>query len=234
MQTAELDLPGQSRPLPFRVYLPPCYDQLQHERYPVLYLLHGLLGTDGQWDELGADEWADALIAQGAIPPFLMVMPWERSGIELEAALVEDLLPYIDRTYRTLPDARWRAIGGLSRGAGQALEIGLRHPDVFSQIGLHSPAVLHSQALIARWLGAIPEGSLPRIWIDIGRHDTLLPTAAGLAEFLFLEGVAPALQYNVGTHDAGYWSSNLPTYLRWHGGLWRAAQMQDAAREGVP
>jgi len=195
----------------------------------VLYLLHGLLGTDAQWEDLGAGEVEDQLLAQGAVPPFLIVMPWERTGLKIEAAIVDGLIEYIDQTYRTRTDARWRAIGGISRGAGQALEIGLLHPELFGQVGLHSPAVLHGDVLISRWLKGITEGRLPAIWIDIGLSDSLFDPTAHLIEFFFEQGIAPTIQFNDGDHEQGYWRSNLPTYLRWHGGLWRVAEIQDEA-----
>jgi len=229
IEQGEIEVNGQPRPLPFRVYLPPCYNDDAGQRYPVLYLLHGLLGTDAQWDDLGADEAADELITQGAMPPFLIVMPWERNGLTIESALVDGLVEYIDQNYRTRPQAIWRAIGGLSRGGGQALDIGLRHPDLFGQISLHSPAILHGDPLILSWLKGIPVESLPAIWIDIGLRDSLFPSTAHLIEFLFQQDIAPTLQFNEGDHLPAYWESNLPTYLRWHGGLWQAAQLEQCA-----
>jgi len=57
------------KPLDFRVYVPPCYDQEVARRYPVLYLIHGQSYNDDQWDRLGADETADVQIASGEAPP---------------------------------------------------------------------------------------------------------------------------------------------------------------------
>jgi enterochelin esterase-like enzyme len=230
----EITVEGQPRPLPFRIYLPPCYDSSTGQRYPVLYLLHGLLGTDAQWDEFGADEAADDLIIEGAIPPFIIVMPWERTGLTIETALVDGLIDHIDSNYRTRPQAVWRAIGGLSRGGGQALEIGLRHPGLFGQVSLHSPAVLHGDALLARWLDTIPTNRMPAIWVDIGLQDSLLSSTEHLIEFLFQQGIAPTIQFNTGDHLPEYWMANLPNYLRWHGGLWRAEQMAEGTRDSIP
>ena len=64
-------------PLPVRVYTPPCFDPGGVVRYPVLYLLHGQNYTFSHWDDLGADEAADGLIASGEAQPFLIVMPQE-------------------------------------------------------------------------------------------------------------------------------------------------------------
>ncbi len=108
-------------PLEYRVYLPPCYDQQPDERYPVLYLIHGQNYNDDQWDRLGVDETADALIAAGEIPPLIIVMPRDRSWAQptedrFGQVLVDELLPFIDETYRTLPDRSHRAIGGSIAG----------------------------------------------------------------------------------------------------------------------
>ncbi|MFQ5616885.1 MAG: hypothetical protein ACE5GO_10575, partial [Anaerolineales bacterium] len=67
-------------PLPweFRVYTPPCYEPLTNQFYPLLILIHGSTFTDDQWDRLGVDETADALIAAGEVSPFLILMPRDR------------------------------------------------------------------------------------------------------------------------------------------------------------
>lgn len=107
----------------FRVYLPPCYDQKTDERYPVLYLLHGQTYTDDQWIRLGAVKVMDELIVSGESAPFIIVFPDDRywnlqAGPGFGNRLVNAVIPYIDSTYRTLPDRDHRAIGGMSRGAG--------------------------------------------------------------------------------------------------------------------
>ncbi len=225
----EISITGQVRDLPFRVYLPPCYDQDRQERYPTLYFLHGLLGDDKQWEEAGALEQADALLSSGVIPPFIIVMPWERTGIDLEPALVNGLIPYIDQAFRTRAESSWRAIGGLSRGGGQALQIGLKHPDLFGQISMHSPAILNADGPILTWLRAIPEEMQPALWIDIGQRDSLYPSTVHLIEVLFNNGYAATTQLNTGDHDMAYWRAHVDTYLRWHAGLWFGHLLRDYA-----
>src|SRR5574338_782401 len=110
-------------PQEFKIYLPPCYGEQPDLRYPVLYLLHGQTYTDDQWVRLGAVRIADQLILSGQAPPFLMVFPDDRywnlpPGAGFGDRLLDDLLPYVDATYRTLPDRAHRALGGLSRGGG--------------------------------------------------------------------------------------------------------------------
>jgi len=80
MITATLETRLVRLPLAYRVYLPPCYDDIPDKRYPSLYLFHGQSYNDDQWDRMGADETADRLIASGEFHPLIIVMPYERYG----------------------------------------------------------------------------------------------------------------------------------------------------------
>jgi enterochelin esterase-like enzyme len=211
------DLP---RSIPFRVYVPPCYDESSDD-LPVLLMLHGLLATDQQWLELGIDKAANGLIARGGAPPFLMVMPWERRGLEFETAVVEHLLPHVQTTYRATDERGRVAIGGLSRGGGWALRIGLNHPEVFGSVGLHSPAVLTPDLYyIPEWVEALPEDQQPRLWIDIGDHDSLRASVFELTDLLTSLGYEHEWRLDPGDHTPEYWSSHLEAYLRWYSKFW--------------
>ncbi len=225
---SEIEHPSLPRALPFRVYLPPCYDEQPEKYYPALYLLHGLQGTDAQWDELGIDEAANALIGSGTLPPFLIIMPWQRTGIEIEPALLDVLIPHIDQTYRTRLEPEWRAIGGVSRGAGQALRIALTHHDIFSILGLHSPATLYAEGLILQWLLAIPIEERPDIWMDIGDHDSLLPSAQSLLNLLSQNDFETIVRINSGDHTSDYWRAHVARYLQWYADHWMSDSSLDA------
>jgi enterochelin esterase-like enzyme len=219
--TGELEAASLSRSLPYRIYLPPCYAEDPEAQYPTLYLLHGLARTDSQWDDLGVDEKADSLIASGSAPPFLIVMPWERKGLDFEAAIVEALVPFVDGTFRTRPQKAWRAIGGVSRGAGWALRIGLKHPDTFGAIGLHSPAVLTPDLFyVPGWVESIPPESVPRLWIDIGDRDSLRFSTYKLRELLDELGLKYSWRMDPGEHTEQYWAAHVEHYLRWYTETW--------------
>ncbi|HYI96244.1 MAG TPA: alpha/beta hydrolase-fold protein [Bryobacteraceae bacterium] len=117
------------------VYTPPGYDTNVQVRYPVLYLQHGSGENERGWTLQGkANLILDNLIASGKAKPMIIVM--EKGYAESFPKLViEDLLPEIDSKYRTVPEAKNRAIAGLSMGSGQALTIGLANLDKFSYIG---------------------------------------------------------------------------------------------------
>jgi len=221
IRTGELDDPALSRPLPYRVFLPGCYDEQPGSRFPTLYLLHGLQATDAQWDDLGVDEAAARLIAAGEIPPLIIVMPWERRGLEYEPAIADVLVPWIDRSFRTLPTPAARAIGGLSRGAGWALRIALLHRQLFTAVGLHSPAVLSPDLFnIPFWLEGLSPEESPRFWIDIGDRDPLRPPTLELLAIFDQVGISYDWHPYPGYHAPDYWSSHLEEYLVWYSLGW--------------
>ena len=139
-----------------RVYLPPSYDDADAatRRYPVVYVLHGWPGSDGNMLEFGhVNDTADSLIARGGIPEIIMVFPngagtgllgrsyWIDSydgRRKLEQFVAHDLVHWTDAHYRTQPVAAARAIVGLSEGGDAAVNIAFKHPDVFSACGGHS------------------------------------------------------------------------------------------------
>jgi enterochelin esterase-like enzyme len=215
-------------PLEYRIYLPPCYDDQPYRRYPVLYLIHGQNYNDDQWDRLGVDETADALIAAGEIPPLIIVMPRDRSWAQptedrFGQVLVDGLLPFVDQNYRTIPDRLHRAIGGLSRGAGWAVHLGLSHWELFSAIGAHSlPVFWVDTPHIRPWLKDIPPDALPRIYMDIGEKDrpVILNSARWFEDLLTELEIPHEWHLFTGFHEEAYWESHVEQYLRWYTGDW--------------
>jgi len=215
-------------PMEYSVYLPPCYDELPARRYPVLYLIHGMNYNNDQWDRLGADETADALVAAGEVEPFIIIMPRDRNwGLPEEdmfgQVLVDELLPLIDQNYRTLPERSYRSIGGLSRGAGWAVHLGLSRWDLFGAIGGHSLPVFWSDTnKIRGWLDAIPDGSMPRIYLDIGAKDrqTIMFSALWFENLLTERGVPHEWYLFPGYHEEAYWQAHVDEYLTWYAQDW--------------
>lgn len=216
-------------PLEFSVYLPPCYDQQPDRRYPVLYMIHGQNYNQDQWDRLGIDETADSLIASGEIQPFLIVLPrdrsWDQPNVDpFGQVLVEALVPWIDVHYRTLPDRLHRSVGGLSRGAGWAIHLGLSHWDLFGAIGGHSPPVFWADTShIRTWLDAIPRDSLPRIYLDIGEKDrpSIMDSAVWFEGLLTEKSIPHVWHLYSGYHEEAYWAAHVEEYLRWYAAEWK-------------
>ncbi len=135
------------------VYTPPGYDE-SRQRYPVLYLQHGAGESETGWTEQGqANFILDNLIAAGQCKSMIVVMEngmlaplagskeavsQGRPNGAFGEMLVQDTLPEIDRSFRTIADREARAIAGLSMGAGQAVQIGLSNSDKFCYIGSFS------------------------------------------------------------------------------------------------
>jgi len=213
-------------PQEFFIYLPPCYDEKTDQRYPVLYLLNGQTYNDNQWIRLGAVNVLDNLIHSGESIPFIIVFPDDRywnlpAGSSFGERLVDDLIPYIDATYRTLPDRIHRAIGGMSRGAGWSLRLGLSRWDLFNVIGLHSLAVLQKDATkISDWLAEIPSSARPNVFMDIGDNDQELVMAQNVeAQFNEYE-LSHEWHLYSGAHTEEYWSAHVEEYIRWYAEQW--------------
>ncbi len=214
----------------FRVYLPPCYDEQPDQRYPVLYLLHGQTYNDDQWIRLGATRVLDELIHSGQVQPFIMVFPDDRywnleAGSGFGTRLIEAVVPYVDSHYRTLADRDHRAIGGLSRGSGWSLRLGLENWDLFGTIGLHSLAVMQSDlSQVEDWLAAIPPDARPHIFMDIGDNDQGLAMARQVETMFNDEGLTHEWHLYSGAHTETYWSAHVEEYIRWYADQWTGTQ----------
>lgn len=213
-------------PQEFRIYLPPCYDEKTDKRYPVLYLLHGQTYRDDQWIRLGAVDILDHLILSSGSIPFIIVFPDDRywnlpPAASFGSRLVDDLIPYIDLTYRTIPDRNHRAIGGMSRGAGWAFRLGLTRWNLFGMIGLHSLAVLQKDASrIPSWLADIPPNSRPRVFMDIGDNDQELEMAQAVEAQFNEYGLSHEWHLYSGAHTEEYWSAHVEEYIQWYAEGW--------------
>lgn len=154
-----VDGPSKRRML---VYLPAEYGSNPEKRYPVFYIFHGARGNETAWIIKGNIlHLTDSLYAQGALDPFILVMPnmnqysddadmgnsrfkqpleaiFETDGA-VETGFVHDVVGTVDSLFRTIPDKKHRAISGLSLGGLQSIFISANHPDVFDMIGLYSP-----------------------------------------------------------------------------------------------
>ncbi len=147
------------------VYTPADYDKDVTKRYPVLYLQHGGGEDETGWASQGrVNLIMDNLIAEGKAKPFIIVMdngtwrmpagsrppqppaqgerpaPWPPEGWAdgFMKTLLEEIIPMIDNSFRTIADPQNRAMAGLSMGAMQTKVITLAHPELFSHVGLFS------------------------------------------------------------------------------------------------
>jgi enterochelin esterase-like enzyme len=216
-------------PQGFLIYLPPCYENSGDVRFPVLYLLHGQTYNDDQWVRLGVPLIADQLISSGEFPPFIIVFPddhyWNTPpGAGFGDRFINDLIPYVDKNYRTLPDREHRSLGGLSRGGGWTIELGFSHPELFGALGLHSPAIkVQDGPYLEKMIRSVPEKDRPLLWIDIGDADAELARVLSLEEKLSSNNYIHEFHRYSGAHTENYWGLHAEEYLRWYAQKWLEA-----------
>src|SRR5437867_3133913 len=142
------------RAMPYSISLPPGYAPSKRV-YPVLYMLHGMSGTNDEWREYGIFDAADRMIRSGEIRPLIIVLPQGDKAYWVDHALptdqeawgrymAKDVVADVDARYRTVADLAHRAIGGVSMGAHGAVQLALNYPDTFSIVGAHSLVLLPS------------------------------------------------------------------------------------------
>lgn len=134
----------------YSVYLPDGY-HTSGQKYPVLYLLHGYTDDETGWTQFGnVRRIADEAIATGKSAEMIIVMPdawdtWYLNSFDnqepYENMFFEELIPFIESTYRARTTREHRAIAGLSMGGYGALVYALHHPDMFSTCSALSAAV---------------------------------------------------------------------------------------------
>lgn len=213
-----------SKPLTVSVYLPPCFAADPENEYPVLYLLHGQASDDTLWQRLGLQSAADQLITSGEIPPLLIIMPREEYYLKsvldsvFGQAIMEDLLPWVEANYPACRRRDCRVIGGISRGATWAVQLGIENWQTFGGIGAHSlPGAPFSPARLKALLEAIPAGKMPPLYLDTGTFDRYRRPAAEFHEILMRFEVSHEWHLLEGAHEEAYWEAHLLRYLTWYG-----------------
>jgi enterochelin esterase-like enzyme len=237
------------REMPYFAFLPPGYDANANASYPVLYMLHGMSGTNTEWRDLGLFTQADTLMKSRDVKPMLIVLPqgddsyWvdHVNGPAWGTYTVRDVVTEIDGRYRTLAQRERRAVGGLSMGAHGALQLALNFPDVYRVVGAHSVVLRQANAL-PDYFGNAAESRMRdpvmlaaahpatakslSISMDIGLQDTWYPPAKAFHDQLVREGVPHDWRTPPGDHTAEFWSSQIPANLRFYSaalaGEWRA------------
>lgn len=225
--------------VPYVVYLPPGYDSSAAQRYPVMYMLHGLGADRFQWEQEGLFVAADNLISNGTIQPMIIVTPEGMSSYWINQAnggprwgnyVSQDLVQEIDSTYRTVATREDRAIGGVSMGAHGALQLAM-NTNEFGVVGAHSLVLRKYEEAFPifgdrAYFDANDPVSLCNkyearvqdtvIWIDIGQDDKWEPAAQAFHQQLMANGLLHTWHVNPGGHDGAYWSTNLDAYLQFY------------------
>jgi enterochelin esterase-like enzyme len=207
------------------IYTPPGFTNTK--KYPVLYLLHGLAGTEEEWPAMAPPQIIlDNLYAEKKVEPMIVVMPNGRAMKDdravgdkfdsvkvkafsiFEKDLLNDLIPFIEGTYPVHTNRENRAIAGLSMGGGQSLNFGLGNPDKFAWIGGFAPApntkmpeVLHNPFEVKK--------KLKLLWISCGVDDNLMWVSQRTHVYLEENGVQHIFYTEPGGHDFKVWKNDL-------------------------
>jgi enterochelin esterase-like enzyme len=207
------------------IYTPSGYDPRSNSKYPVLYLLHGVGDTENGWIEIGvANRIADNLLAAGKMKPMIIVMPlghasfsgnasstgnFNQTATAFEKDLLSDVIPFVESHYNVSAKAKDRAIGGLSMGGRQTLNIGLGHLDLFSNILAYSSAVRNPEqdSVMVRLLSdpAKINKALSVFWIGCGREDSLFAGNQSLSDILNRKGIKHTFYPTGGAHTWTNW-----------------------------
>ena len=232
------------------VYLPPGYFRFSLRQYPVLYLHDGQNVFDAATSfagvEWGVDETAQRLIRQKLMEPIIIVAiantgedriheyaptparidpPKRKRSKGLLRSygrfLIEELKPYIDRKYRTKPEAEFTGLGGSSLGGLATITLGLWFPDYFTRLAVLSPSIWWDDCAIYDIVDEVDELKKPplKIWLDTGTHEPGWERAAALRDRLVEKGWRlhddlHYLEVEGAGHSEGAWAARVDPVLR--------------------
>jgi len=237
----------------FAIYLPADYETSQRS-YPVLYLLHGAGDDQTGWVQFGEVlHIADNSIKEGTATQMIIVMPdanTSKRGYEndvtntwrYEDFFFQELMPYVEKTWRIKSDKRYRAIAGLSMGGGGTFTYAFHHPELFSSACPLSASTgpltleeaktrikrdnpnLSDTAIVAYYnrqsvlalINNVPDSlkKAVRWYMDIG-DDDFLYEGNSLAHIAMRKKEIPhEFRVRDGAHNWTYWRTALPEVLR--------------------
>jgi enterochelin esterase-like enzyme len=207
------------------VYLPPGYSPDQ--KYPVLYLLHGIGGDPSEWlNAASPNVTLDNLIADRKAIPMIVVLPNGRAladdspgqnafspekvagFVAFERDLLEFLIPAIQSKYSTFTDREHRALAGLSMGGGQTLNFGLAHLDTFAWLGAFSSAPNTKPPAELVPDPAAVKAQLKLLYLSCGNKDGLINFSQGVHRYLKEHGMPHVWNVDDHGHDGKTWGSN--------------------------
>ncbi|HTK26179.1 MAG TPA: alpha/beta hydrolase family protein [Pyrinomonadaceae bacterium] len=244
-----LQLPSKllGRSVSYRVITPAKYKTDLSGRYPVIYLLHGLFGH--------FDNWTDKTkLAEYAAPyNFIIVTPEGGDGWYTDSAtvpndkyesyIVQELIPEVEKRFRTIADRDHRFMAGLSMGGYGAIKYGLKYPDLFSLVGsfsgaLDAPLRLEDNKNLRPSIVSVfgPDDSktrkendifnllrnmspdvvknIPYIYMACGTEDFLFQTNRDFDNLLIEKKVPHEYRELPGAHEWTFWDAQVQEFLR--------------------
>ena len=235
IQTFNSQSQAMNKEIPAYVVLPDSYDSSPDKRYPTIYLLHGFGGNYKTWAEHtkpNLQQLASMFNVIFVCPDGARSWYWDSpvdSSIKYETYITKELIPQIDSKYRTIADAKSRAITGFSMGGHGAMWLAIRHQDLFSACGSLSGGVDirpfpynwdMAKALGNQWenpknwedytvigqLAKIQPRNLA-IAIDCGTSDFFYQVNENLHKELLYRNIPHDYTTRPGQHDHPYWNN---------------------------
>jgi hypothetical protein len=192
----------------------------------VLYLHHGIGGDEVSWigkgsNEGNADNVMDYLYSKSLAKPMIVVMPDGNTNGASDGfaahgdVLINDLIPWVEKTYSAATDADSRAISGLSMGGGQTFNFGFPNIDKFHYIGPYSAAPnTQNPEQTIKDLNALKQ-SVKLIFIACGTADGLINNSQKYVDFLTKNDVPHLWQKEQGGgHDKTVWNRSLYNFAQ--------------------
>lgn len=212
------------------VYLPPSYF-LTEEKYPVLYLMCGLMDYELSWATRGnLAEISDELIAAGLIQEMVIVMPdkheaWtsDQEQYKFNAYMTADVIPHITKNFKVWQGFGGQAIEGLSIGAHWAYKIASNNPYQFASVSLLSCPVSEELYEMTRANLSHFRNSGIRVRINCGDAETeLIPECDKFYQFLKDSEISCEFYVGQGTHDWPLWQREIYNSLQFHSSSFKA------------
>ena len=145
-----------SNEVSYLIYLPPSYETETSKRYPVVYWMHGLNGNQRAGSTFLAQ--MTPVAAAGKIPEMIVVLI---NGMKdsfyndspdgkwpIESVIIKELIPHIDKTYRTIARRESRAVEGYSMGSYGAAHLGFKYPELFGIVDVNAGALITPRAAV--------------------------------------------------------------------------------------
>lgn len=219
----------------YYVYTPPGYDPGAKKVYPVLYLLHGFTDDASGWTAVGyAHVILDNLIATGKAKPMLIVMTLgygvpeivmpgstglgdpamrSRNYDRFRDALFTEVMPQVEKAYKTAKDRQSRAIAGLSMGGAESLYVGLNALDRFAWVGAFSAGgAADDYHATYPALDSKANSQLKLLWIACGTEDRLIEPNRQFRKWLTSQDVRHVAIETPGAHTWLVWRRNLAAF----------------------
>ena len=237
--TEKLAMPGLDRDRGLRIYVPPDYADHPDRRYPVIYMqdaqnlfddktaFAGEWGVDETLNELAKSDGFEAIVVgvdnsdkrKSELNPYPGPKLKESEGPDYMRFIVEVVKPYIDKTYRTLPDRDHTAIIGSSLGALISHYALQAYPETFSKYGLFSPSYWASPELVARAEKQVmPAGTRLYVYCGGKEGDSMEADARAMAATLAHQGPPENVTLHIdpkAEHNEKAWRPEFRTAVIW-------------------